>query len=323
MIKVAVDAMGGDHAPVEVIRGAVSAVQKNENVSVALVGRPDVIEPVLKELKFDVDRISIVPASEVIDATDHPVEAIRKKKDSSMNVGMKMVHDGEAQAFVSAGNSGALMVGAQVVVGREKDVKRAPFAHLVPTEKGMSLLLDCGANVDVRPEHLLSFAKLGSDYVKTMIGIEKPRVGLVNIGAEETKGNELTLESYQILSQCEDIFFVGNVEPTGITRGEADVLVCDGFTGNVIIKMYEGLGKLLLGTIKKALTKNPVTKLGALMVKDSLKKEMVRFDAHEYGGAPILGLKGLVLKTHGNAKEKEFANSILQCIAYDNYKGEN
>ena len=233
-----------------------------------------------------------------------------------MSVGMKLVRDGEADAFVSAGNSGALMVGAQVLVGRQKGVDRAPFAHILPHAGGHSLLLDCGANVDVRPEHIVSFAKLGVEYLRLMEGIENPTVGLVNIGREETKGNELTKAAYQLLKETEGIDFIGNVEPTGITAGEADILVCDGFTGNVVIKMYEGLGKLMLGLIKKSLTASLKTKLGAVLIKKSLKKELKPFESHQYGGAPILGLKGLVLKTHGNATAAEFKNSVLQCVEY-------
>ena len=316
MIKVAIDAMGGDNAPDEVVKGALSAVRRCENVQVFLVGKPESVEPLLASEQYDKDRLIPVPASEVIETSDHPVEAIRTKKDASMSVGMKLVRSGEADAFISAGNSGALMVGAQVLVGREKGIDRAPFAHMLPHAKGRSLLLDCGANVDVRPDHILSFAKLGIDYYSRMEGVQDPTVGLVNIGKEETKGNELTKAAFELLKEAEGIRFVGNVEPTGITAGEADVLVCDGFTGNVVIKMYEGLGKLLLGTIKKSLTENLKTKIGALLIKKSLKDNLKPFDSHQYGGAPILGLKGLVLKTHGNATATEFANTIMQCVEY-------
>lgn len=318
MIRVAIDAMGGDYAPGEIAKGAVSAVQRSENVKVVLVGNPEAIDPCLEGLEYDTERLEVAIATEVIETGDHPVEAIRTKKDSSMNVGLTLLKEGEVDAFVSAGNSGALMVGSQLLVGRKEGVKRAPFAHLVPTKLGNSLLLDCGANVDVRPEHLVTFAKLGSEYMTSMYGISSPKVGIVNIGTEETKGNELTLEASKLLKEEAGINFIGNVEPTGITEGAADVLVCDGFTGNIIIKLYEGLGKLLLGTLKDTFKSNAATMLGAALVKGKLKKAMKRFDSHEYGGAPILGLNGLVLKTHGNAKAKEIENSILQCVEYFN-----
>ncbi|MDO4939773.1 MAG: phosphate acyltransferase PlsX [Lachnospiraceae bacterium] len=318
MIKVAIDAMGGDNAPEEVVKGVVSAVKKSQDVQVFLVGRQDVVEPMLKASEFDTNKITVINAAEVIEASDHPVQAIRTKKDSSMAVGMKMVHNGEADAFISAGNSGALMVGAQVLVGREKGIDRAPFVCVLPHAKGTSLLLDAGANVDVRPEHIVTFAKLGTEYLEQSTGKKQPTVGLINIGTEETKGNELTKSAYELLKADGDINFIGNVEPTGLTAGAADILVCDGFTGNTIIKMYEGLGKLMLGTVKKSFKKSLMTKIGALLVKDSLKSELKPFDSHEYGGAPILGLKGLVMKTHGNAKEQEFTNTILQCVEYLN-----
>ena len=316
MIRISLDAMGGDNAPVSTVEGALSALKINPELHVILVGKEEQISSLLKGADYDSSRLSVVNADEIIETGEHPVEAIRKKKNSSLVVGMKLVHDGEADAFVSAGNSGALMVGSQVLIGREKGVQRAPFAHIVPTAKGKALLLDCGANVDVRPEHLVSFAVLGTGYMKKMYGIDNPRAALVNIGTEETKGNELVLSAYPMLKECAEINFTGNIEPTGITAGDADVLICDGFTGNTIIKMYEGLGKLLMQVVKKGLTKDLKTKLGALLVKDSLKEEFRPFDSHEYGGAPILGLKGLVLKTHGNAAAREICNSLLQCAEY-------
>ena len=322
MIKIAIDAMGGDNAPEEVVKGAVCAVNKCREVQVFLVGKQDVVESLLINTQYDADRLSVVNASEVIETGEHPVQAIRSKRDSSMAVGMKMVHNKEADAFISAGNSGALMVGAQVLVGREKGIDRAPFVCVLPHAKGTSLLLDAGANVDVRPDHLVVFAKLGSEYLKKTTGKDNPTVGLINIGTEETKGNELTKAAYELLKQDEEINFIGNVEPTGLTAGAADILVCDGFTGNTIVKMYEGLGKLMLGTIKKSFMKSLKTKIGALLVKQSLKEELKPFDSHEYGGAPILGLKGLVMKTHGNATEQEFMNTILQCVDYINNRRE-
>ena len=317
MVKVCLDAMGGDNAPEAAVKGALKAVGTNPEVSVFLVGKEEEVSSLLSGADYDHNRIAVINASEVIETGDHPVMAIRTKKDSSLCVGLKMVHDGEADAFLSAGNSGALMVGAQVIAGRQKGIDRGPFAHLIPHAKGYSLLLDCGANVDVRPEHLLQFAVLGSRFYTKQMGTDRPRVALVNIGTEEEKGNALVKEALPLLRECEDINFIGFVEPTGITAGEADVLVCDGFVGNIIIKLYEGMGKLMMKTVKDGLMSTTKSKIGALLVKDALKEKFKAFDAKEFGGAPILGLKAPVYKIHGNADEKVFCNAILQCLKGD------
>jgi glycerol-3-phosphate acyltransferase PlsX len=242
--------------------------------------------------------------------------AIRKKKDSSIVVGMNLVKKKEADAFVSAGSSGAILVGGQVIVGRIKGVERPPLAPLIPTEKGVSLLIDCGANVDARPSHLVQFAKMGSIYMEHVLGIPNPKVAIVNIGAEEEKGNALVKETFPLLKACSDIHFTGSIEAREIPRGEADVIVCEAFTGNVILKLYEGVGSTLLGMVKKGLMSSLRSKIGALLVKPALKETMKSFDASAYGGAPLLGLNGLVVKTHGNSKAKEVTTSILQCVTF-------
>lgn len=315
-IVVALDAMGGDNAPKEIILGAVDALKENSKLKVLLVGKEDIIKQNLSELSYDKDRIEIINAIEVIETAEHPVNAINHKKDSSIVVGMKTVRDGKADAFVSAGNSGAVLVGGQLIVGRMKGVKRAPFAPLIPTEKGVSLLLDSGANADCRPEHLLSFAKMGSIYMEYVIGRKNPTVSILSNGAEEGKGNALVKDTYPLLKDCADINFIGNIEARDITAGNSDVIVCDGFVGNAVLKMMEGTAKSLGHVMKKAFYKNLGTKLGALMVKNSLKESLSAFDASEYGGAPLLGLKGLVVKTHGSAKKTEVKNSLLQCITF-------
>lgn len=315
-IVVALDAMGGDNAPKEIILGAVDALKENSKLKVLLVGKEDIIKQNLSELSYDKDRIEIINATEVIETAEHPVNAINHKKDSSIVVGMKTVRDGKADAFVSAGNSGAVLVGGQLIVGRMKGVKRAPFAPLIPTEKGVSLLLDSGANADCRPEHLLSFAKMGSIYMEYVIGRKNPTVSILSNGAEEGKGNALVKDTYPLLNDCADINFIGNIEARDITAGNSDVIVCDGFVGNAVLKMMEGTAKSLGHVMKKAFYKNLGTKLGALMVKNSLKESLSAFDASEYGGAPLLGLKGLVVKTHGSAKKTEVKNSLLQCITF-------
>lgn len=315
--KVAVDAMGGDNAPKEIIKGAVDALNRNQQIFVLLVGDEKTISNELDQYdRVQRERIQIVPASEVIETAEHPVKAIQKKKDSSMVVGLKLVKKGEADAFVSSGNSGALLVGGQLVTGRIRGIQRAPFAPLIPTEKGVSLVLDCGANVDARSDHLVQFARMGSIYMEYVMGVEKPKVAIVNVGAEEEKGNALVKETYPLLKECKDINFVGSVEARDIPKGDYDVIVCEGFVGNVILKLYEGVASTLITVIKKGLMSTLFSKIGAAMALPALKKTLKSFDATEYGGAPLLGLKGLVVKTHGSAKAKEIANAIEQCVAF-------
>lgn len=315
-VLVAVDAMGGDNAPGELVKGAIEAINENKNIIVKLVGKEEVIKEELKKYQYDNDQIQILNATQVIETGEHPVEAIRGKKDSSMVVGLQQVKHGECDAFVSAGSSGALLVGGQTIVGRLKGVERPPLAPLIPTANGVSLLIDCGANVDAKPSYLVQFAKIGSIYMENIVGIKNPRVALVNIGAEEEKGNALTKETYKLLQNLTDINFVGNIEARDIPNGDADVIVCDAFVGNVILKLYEGLAGTLVKEIKNGLMSTTVSKIGAAMAKPALKKTLKKFDADEYGGAPLLGLKGLVVKTHGSSKSVEVKNSILNAVKF-------
>ena len=316
MVKIAVDAMGGDHGPSEMVAGAVEAVEAKPQIQVLLVGKEDVIASELAKHTYDKERISVVNATEVIATEEPPVNAIRKKKDSSIVVGMGLVKKKEADAFVSAGSSGAILVGGQVIVGRSKGVERPPLAPLIPTEKGVSLLIDCGANVDARPSHLVQFAKMGSIYMEHVMGVRSPRVAIVNIGAEEEKGNALVKETFPLLKACSDIHFIGSIEAREIPHGGADVIVCEAFVGNVILKLYEGVGATLIGCVKKGMMTSLRSKIGALLVKPALKATLKSFDASQYGGAPLLGLNGLVVKTHGNSKANEVKNSIIQCVAF-------
>ncbi len=275
MIKIAVDAMGGDYAPSEMVKGAVEALKKKEQVSVILVGQEDKVKKELDNYSYPEDRLSIVHASEVIETEEPPVNAIRKKKDSSIVVGMNLVKRQEADAFVSAGSSGAILVGGQVIVGRIKGVERPPLAPLIPTERGVSLLIDCGANVDARPSHLVQFARMGSIYMEHVIGIKHPRVAIINIGAEEEKGNALVKETFPLLKACNDINFIGSIEAREIPHGGADVIVSEAFVGNVILKLYEGVGATMLSMVKKGMMSSLRSKIGALLVKPALKDESV------------------------------------------------
>ncbi len=316
MINIALDVMGGDYAPTEMVIGGLEALKKDDKFVITMLGDENSINEILQKYNYDKNRIKVIHTTEYISTSEPPVNAIRTKKDSSMVVGLKMVRNKEANAFISAGNSGAVLVGGQVIVGKNKGIKRAPLAPLIPTEKGVSLLIDCGANVDARSDHLLQFAKMGSIYMKEVMKIENPTVAIVNIGAEEEKGNALVKETFPLLKECKEINFIGSIEARDIPKSKADVIVCEAFVGNVILKLYEGVGQTLLAKIKEAFFRNAISKVGALLVKGSLKKTLKTFDITEYGGAPLLGLKGIVIKTHGSAKSKEICNTIIQATNY-------
>lgn len=318
--NIALDAMGGDNAPAEMIKGAMDTIAKEPLMKVFLVGREDVIQKELANYQYNKEQIEVVNATEVIETAEPPVNAIRRKKDSSIVVGMKMVKEGKADAFVSAGSSGAILVGGQVLIGRIKGVERPPLAPLIPTEKGVTLLIDCGANVDARPSHLVQFAKMGSIYMEHVLGIQNPRVGIVNIGAEEEKGNALVKETFPLLKEEKGIHFIGSVEAREIPHGQADVVVCEAFAGNIILKLYEGVGAVLIQKVKEGMMTTLRSKIGALLIKPALKATLKTFDASEYGGAPLLGLNGLVVKTHGSAKAKEVSNTLTQCVTFKRQK---
>ena len=315
-VRVAVDAMGGNLAPAEPVKAAVEALEKRKSLHVTLVGQEEVIRAELAKYKYPEDRLEILDAREIIEMSEPPVNAIRKKKDSSIVRGLKLVKEGTCDAFVTAGSTGATLAGGQLLVGRIRGIERPPLAPLMPTAKGPVLLVDCGANMDARPSQLVQFAQMGSIYMKNMTGVENPRVALVNVGAEEEKGNALVKEVYPLLKECEGINFIGNIEARDIPAGEADVVVCDAFVGNVILKLYEGLASTLIHKIKDALMSTLRSKLGALMIKPALKGMLKEFDITSYGGAPMLGLRGLVVKTHGNSEAVEIRNAIEQCILF-------
>ncbi len=316
LIKVVLDAMGGDNSPYAMVEGAVNALNEKDNLFIYLVGPEDKLKEELNKYTYDKSRLEIVHAADEITCHDSPVNAIRQKKDSSMVIGLRMVKEGKADGIVSAGNSGALLVGGQVLIGKLKGIERAPLAPIVPTVNGISLLIDCGANVDAKPSNLVQFARMGSIYMENVVGIKNPRVGIVNIGAEEEKGNALVKETYPLLKACEDINFIGSIEARDFPYGAADVVVTEAFVGNVMLKLTEGLAGGLLKMIKEGLTATPVSTFGAMLVKPQLKKTMKAFDATEYGGAPLLGLNGLVVKIHGNASCKEVKNALFQVESF-------
>ncbi|MDD3571072.1 MAG: phosphate acyltransferase PlsX [Lachnospiraceae bacterium] len=310
-IKIAVDAMGGDNAPYEIIKGTVEAVNEF-GASIVLVGIQQTIEEELKKYTYNKEKIEVVNATEVISTDEVPTTAIRGKKDSSMVVGLNLVKDGKAAAFVSAGSTGALLTGATVIIGRIKGIERPALGTCLPTTNGFTFLLDSGANVDCKANYLVQFAKMASVYVENVMGIKNPKVAIANIGSEKEKGNTLVKEAHELLEEVDSINFTGNIESREIPFGEADVVVCDGFVGNTILKLSEGLSLALLGIIKEEITQGAY-KLAAAALKKPFKNIKKRFDSEEVGGAPFLGLKSLVVKAHGSSKAKGIKNAIKQC----------
>lgn len=316
IINIVIDTLGGDNGAYYTVMGAVRGVQNRDNVKIFLTGDKEEIENYLKEYDYDKKRIEVVPTTQVIDLNEPPVKAVREKKDSSMVVGLNLLKEGKADAFISAGSSGAVLAGGQFIVGRAKGVKRTPLAHLIPTSGEPALLLDCGANVDCKPEVLVQFAEMGSIYMESVCGVKNPKVAIVNVGLEEEKGNALVKSAYPLLKNDKNVNFIGSIEARAIPFGKADVIVADGFVGNTVIKLYEGLSKMILKELKSAFLSDFKSKMGAILVKKSMKKTLVKFDASNKGGAPLLGLKGLVVKIHGNSKENEVISAIEQCVTF-------
>ena len=315
-MKIIVDVMGGDKAPEETVKGAFWAAKDFGDIEFVLVGDRSRIEEIAKENAFDLDRVEIVHADQVITMEDNPVLVVRGKQNSSMSIGLKMLAEGQGDAFVSTGNTGALFTGANLIVRKLKGVLRPGIGAIIPFENPV-LLMDTGANVTVTEENLEQFGVMGAAYMRKMYGIENPRVGLLNNGSEECKGTELQQAAYQRLKKNPDINFVGNIEGNSAAFGTCDVLVTDGFTGNIFLKGVEGLGKLLLGKIK-AMFKSPLGILAYLALKGKIKGLKKQFDSSEHGGAPILGINKPVIKAHGSSNAKAFKNAIRQAIGCAN-----
>ena len=321
-MKIILDAMGGDNAPDEIVKGAAQAVAENrDNLTLVLVGNEETIRASAAKQNIQLDeRYEIVNTTQTIEMCDEPAKAIRSKKDSSMVVGLRMLAEGKGDAFVSAGSTGALHVGASLIVRTIKGVKRPALATVIPGGKKPYLLMDCGANVECRAPMLHAFGVMGSAYMNKVMGIAVPDVALVNNGAEESKGTPLYKEAHQLLKADPNLHFIGNIEPRDVPDGNADVVVCDGFTGNVILKLTEGLAKTLLGMVKEVFLKGLTTKLAYLLVKDGFKDVKKKMDSEEYGGAPLLGTARPVIKAHGSSKAKAVKNAIRQarlCVESD------
>ncbi len=313
-MKIVIDAMGGDNAPSVTVEGAVDAV-KSYNINIILTGNEPIIQRQLAKYDYPKEKIEIIHCSEEITNDDKPVLAIRRKKDSSMVVALRLIKEKKADAIISAGNTGALLAGGLLVLGRIKGIDRPALAPVYPTTKGISVLIDGGANSDCRPRNFLEFGIMGNIYAKKVLGVKNPNVCTVNIGLEEEKGSEVVKEAYK-LCQSGPFNFKGNVEARDIPKGYADVIVCDGFTGNIILKLTEGLAYSIFNSLKREFVKNAFRKIGAFLLKSGLKDFKKQFDYTEYGGAPFLGVKGVLIKAHGSSDGKAIKNAVRQGIKF-------
>lgn len=314
-MKIAIDGMGGDNAPKSNVEGVVSAI-KEYNIDIIITGDKDALEKEFANYEFDRSKLEIVHTTEIIENEDKPVKAIRSKKDSSMVVALRLVKEGKADAVVSAGNTGALLAGGLFVVGRIKGIDRPCLCPAIPNVKrGMTIIADGGANADCKPRNLVEFAAMTNIYSKKVLGIENPRISLANVGAEEGKGNDLMKKSYEELKNM-DINFIGNLEARDVINAKTDIIVCDGFTGNILLKSAEGVAMSVMGLLKETFLSSTKGKIGAMLLKDDLRKLKSFMDYAEYGGAPLLGVNGGVIKAHGSSNSKAIKNAINQGIKF-------
>ena len=316
-MNILIDAFGGDNAPLEVILGSIRAVNSVNGLTVTLVGNEDKIKDCANRNNIDISSLKIIHTETVIDICEEPTEILKSKSDCSMAVGLKLLSENKADAFVSAGSTGALVVGSTFIVKRIKGIKRAALATVLPTSKKPFMLLDAGANQDCRPEMLLQFGVMGSIYMEKILKRRNPSVYLINIGAEESKGRELEHEAYELF-KTSPINFAGNIEARDLPVGDIDVCVADGFTGNVLLKLYEGMGKFMSRELKGVLMHNIISKIGALFMLSGVKKLRKRMDYTEYGGAPLLGTAKPVIKAHGSSNANAFYHAILQAKSFVN-----
>ena len=314
-MKIIVDAFGGDNAPVEILKGCVEALGENSDVEIIVTGPEDKIRKAAEENDIDISKLTVANCEDILTMEDHATDVVKKKKNSSMAVGLKMLADGEADAFLSAGNSGALITGATLIVKRIKGIKRPAFSPIIPKAEGMFMLIDGGANAECKPDMLQQFAIMGSVYLEKVMGVKNPRVGLANVGIEDHKGDTLRLDTFALLKET-PVNFIGNVEGRDIPLDGCDVLVTDGFTGNLILKTYEGVAIALMDKIKKVFKKSTKNKLAAAMVLGDMKELKKSVDSNVYGGAPILGAAKPVFKVHGNATALTVKNAIALTKSY-------
>jgi len=318
-MKIAIDAMGGDHAPQEIIKGALEALEVHKDIQLIFVGKEEEIK---KHLTGNIDpaRVEIVHCNEVIAMDEHPATAYRKKKDASITVATRLVKEGKAQAVVSAGSTGAQMVAALFGLGRIAGIDRPAIGTVFPTLQGPKLLLDAGANADCKPENLVQFAQMGRVYAQQILNIPDPKVALISNGEEETKGNELTIKTHELLKNCQGLNFTGNIEGRDVLSGKSDVMVCDGFVGNTILKVLEGTASAIFTLLKEEISKSARSKLGAMLMMPALKGLKGRMDYSEYGGAPLLGVKGVSIICHGSSKAPAIRNAVRvakECVEND------
>jgi len=320
-LTIAIDAMGCDLGSSVVVDGAIQALKAYPGVNLLLIGKEDIIRYELARYD-EIPNISVVHAASVITPDEVPTTAIREKKDSSLVVGLRAVKAGEASGFVSAGSTGALLSGATIIIGRNKNIERPALGTPIPTKKGYTLLLDCGANMDCKPSYLCQFGHIGTEYMEKALGVKNPKVGLINVGTEEEKGNAAAKEAFGLLRES-GLNFVGNIEAREITEGSVDIAVCDGFTGNILLKFMEGFAKTMMSMIKDELMASTLSKVGALMAKGAFGRVKKRFDYREVGGAPFLGLKSLVVKAHGSSDAFAMKNAIIKCIEFEYAKSKH
>lgn len=317
-MKIVVDGMGGDYSPHLVVEGCIEAIKEYNNIDIIITGPEELISSELSKYEYNKNKITILDAKDVITNNEHPVMAIRRKKESSIYKALELVKKGEADAVISAGSTGAFLAGATLVIGRIKGINRPALAPIMPGKNGPFMIIDCGANAECKPNNLVQFAQMGEIYFENILNINNPAIGLINIGLEEEKGNELTKEAHKLLKEKE-FNFVGNIEPREVPSGNTNVLVCDGFVGNTILKMYEGVASTIFSTLKQEILSSFRSKLGGLLLKPVFKKFKKQYDYKEYGGAAFLGVQGICIKAHGSSDAKAFKNAIKQAIKfYDN-----
>lgn len=318
-MKIVIDGMGGDNSPSAVVYGAILATKEYDNIEIFITGPEKLIFDQLSKYEYDKNRIKVINAEEVISPNEPPVMAIRKKKNSSLNIALNFVKNGDADAVISGGSTGAFMAGSLLIIGRIKEIDRPAIASFIPGKNGTFMLIDCGANAECKPINLVQFGIMGRIYFDNIIKIKNPTVGLLNIGSEEEKGNFLTKEAYELLKSDKDMNFIGNVEPRDIPLGNVNIIVCDGFSGNTFLKTYEGTAILFASLLKQEVMSSFKSKIGGILLKSNFKAFKKRFDYKEYGGAAFLGVKGICIKAHGSSDSIAFKNAIRQAInAYDN-----